>query len=70
MNIFRFDFQQSRTINEEFEFAPISKIRKSLIQNGGPSPHRKCQHSSSIRKCLKTGGTDSTFGGLGPLRKG
>ena len=27
------------------------------MQNGGPSPHRKFQHFSSIRKCLKIGGT-------------
>ena len=37
---------------------PISKNRKSLIQNGGLNPHRKFQHSSSIRKCLKIGRTE------------
>ena len=36
---------------------PISKNRKSLIQNGGPNTHPKFQHSSSIRKCSKIGGT-------------
>ena len=37
---------------------PISKIRKRPIQNGGPIAHRTFQHSSSIRKCLKIGGTE------------
>ena len=37
---------------------PISKIHKSLIHIGGPSLHSKFQHSSSIRKCLKIGGTE------------
>ena len=61
----RYKFQQNRTINEEFDFcvvkgagkgggggvrgAPISKFGKTFIQNGGPNPHRKFQHSSSIR---------------------
>ena len=35
---------------------PISKIRKSPIQNGDPNPHREFQYPSSIRKCLKIGG--------------
>ena len=70
-----FKFHQDRPINEEFDFwggpnyfgGPrggqrylILKIRKSLIQNGGPNSHRKFLHSSSIRKLLKT---DSTFFG-------
>ena len=60
---------QNRPINEEFDFwgAPrrdlISKIRKSLIKNGGPNPHPKFQHSSLIRKYLKIRGKDSIFGG-------
>ena len=37
----------------------ITKIRKSLIQRGGPNRHQKFQHSSSIRKYLKIGGTDA-----------
>jgi len=41
-----------------FRGALISKIRKSLIQIDGPKPHRKFQHSSSIRKCLKIGRTE------------
>ena len=50
---------------------PITKIRKGVIQNGCPNPHRKFQHSSSIRKSLKIGGTDSTFGlVVGPPRGG
>ena len=41
----------------------IEKIRKkNLIKKGGRNPHREFQHSSSIRKCLKIGGTDSTSG--------
>ena len=77
----RFNFQQNRTINEEFDFsgvkvvggvrvAPILKFRKSLIQNDITNPHRKFQHSISIRKCLKIGVTDLTFGGLKVLRGG
>ena len=46
---------------------PISKIRKILIQNGGPNPNWKFQHYSSIIKCLEIGGNYSTFGGLRPL---
>ena len=37
---------------------------KSLTQNGISIPHRKFQHSILIRKCLKIGGTDLTFGGF------
>ena len=56
-----FKFDQTQTINEEFDFqwAPkrqgdlISKIRKSLTQNSGTNPQRKFQQSSSIRKSLK-----------------
>ena len=70
-----FKFHQNRPINEEFDCwgfkgprgfqgAPISKNQKSLIQNGGPNTHPKFQHSSSIRKCLKMGGTDLTFRGV------
>ena len=36
----------------------IKKNRKSLIQKDGLTPHRKFQHSSSIRQCLKNGGTE------------
>ena len=47
-----FKFQQNPTINEEFDFwgvktprrgqgESISKIRKIMIQNGGPNPHQK-----------------------------
>ena len=43
---------------------PISKIPKSLIQNGSPNPHPKFQHSSSIRKCLKIGGKIRLLGGF------
>ena len=32
-------------------------LEKSNIQKGGPNPHRKFQHSSSIRECLKIGET-------------
>ena len=32
--------------------------------------HLKFQHSSSVIKCLKIGGTDSAFGGLKPPLKG
>ena len=47
----------------------IIKIRKSLIRKGGPNTNQKFQHSSSIRKCLKEGETDSAFGVvLGPPR--
>ena len=46
---------------------PLSKIQKSLIQNGGPNPHRKFQHSNLIRRCLKI---RETFGGLKPPRQG
>ena len=37
----------------------ILKIRKSLVQNGGPKPHRKFQYSSSIRKRLKIRKTEN-----------
>ena len=54
-----FRFQQNHTINEEFDFgglgarcAPIAKNRKILLQNGGPNPHRKFYHSSSIIKSV------------------
>ena len=50
--------------------AQFKKKLKSLIQNGGPNPHQKFQHSSSIGKRLKIGGTDSTFEGLKPPRAG
>ena len=74
MKMFRLKFQQNCTINEEFDFwgikrvrgAQISKIPKSLIQNGCTKPHLNFQHFSSIRQCLKFGGTDSNFGGLKP----
>ena len=44
----------------------ISKIRKKpySLCVGGPNPHQTIQHSSSIKKCLKIRGTDSTFGGF------
>ena len=29
----------------------FQKLKKSLIQNGGPNPHRKFQHSSSLFGC-------------------
>ena len=48
----------------------ISKNRKSLIKNGGPNSKKKFQHSSSIRKCSKSGGTNSTFGGVNPPQGG
>ena len=61
-----FKFHQNRTINEEFDIAEVKgtggseecpdfKNSKSLIRNGGLNPHRKFQHSNSIRKCLKIG---------------
>ena len=37
----------------------FQKIEKPRIQNGGPNTHPKFQHSSSIRKCSKIGGTAS-----------
>ena len=37
---------------------PDFKNSRSLIQNGGPNPHRKFQHSSSIRKCSEIGGIE------------
>ena len=40
--------------------------KKAITQNGGSNPHLKFQHSSSIIKCLKIGGTESAFGGLKP----
>ena len=49
---------------------PLSKIQKSLIQNGCLKPHWKFQHSSSIRKCSKIGGTEPTFGGSFRSSKG
>ena len=46
----------------------LKKIeKKNLIQNDDPNPHRKFQHSSSIRKGLKIRGT---FGGLKTPRRG
>ena len=42
---------------------PISKIRKSLIQNGGLNPHWKFQHSSSIGGLWPQGGVG------GPISK-
>ena len=45
MKIFRFKFQQNHTINKEFDF--LRGEGASLIQNGGPNPHRKFQHCSS-----------------------
>ena len=52
-----FRFPRNLTINEEIDFrgvkgqvggkcAQISKIRKSLIQNGCPISHQKCHHPS------------------------
>ena len=45
---------------------PISKFPSQLLLNGGPIAHRKFQHSSAIRKCLKIEGTDLTFGDVEP----
>ena len=39
-----------------------SDFKKSLIQNSGPNPHWKFQHSSSIRKCLQIGGKTEMWG--------
>ena len=33
-----------------------------FVQIGGLKPHRKLQHSNSIRKCSKIGRTEPTFG--------
>ena len=74
-----FKFHQNHTINEEFDFWGVkgagglkgalnSKIERSLIQNGDPNPHRKFQHSSSIKKYVKIRGIESTFRGLKPPR--
>ena len=83
MKMLCFKFHQNRKINEEFNFwgdqffrgalrgaeGPDFKI--SLIQNGGLNPHRKFQHSSSIRKRFKNRGTDSAFGAvIGPPKGG
>ena len=38
-------------------------LKKSLIQNGGLHPYKKFQHSSSISKCSKIGGTELSFEG-------
>ena len=46
------------------EGCPDFKNLKSLIENGGPNTHRKFQYFNSIRKYLKLGGTDWTFGGV------
>ena len=35
----------------------ISLLQKSQIQNSGPNPHRKFQHTTSIEKNLKIRGT-------------
>ena len=85
MKMFCFKFNQNRTINKEFDFwggqilsggpeggrgTRLKKILRSLVQISGPNPHRKFPHSSSIRKCLKIGGTDSTFGRLIPCQGG
>ena len=40
-------------------------FKKSLIQNGGLHPYKKFQHSSSISKCSKIGGTELNFEGGG-----
>ena len=49
--------------------AQFKKIEED-IQNGGTNPQRKFQYSSSIMKCLKIGGTDSTFGGFKAPQEG
>ena len=43
---------------------PISKIQKSLIQNGGLNSHRKFLNSNSIRKCSKIGELNRLLGGF------
>ena len=49
-------------------------LEKNLIQNGGLHPYKKFQHSSSISKCSKIGGTELNFEGGGvsgfPMRGG
>ena len=68
MKMLRFIFHQNQTINDFFFFEGGAERPdfKTLRQKGCPNPHRKFQHSSSIRKCLKNSGNDSTSGGLKP----
>ena len=62
-----FKFHQNRTVNEEFN---LSRGAQGPDFKNSKKPHTerwfyttpKIQHSSSIRKCLKIGGADSTFG--------
>ena len=73
-----FQISSKPAINEEFVFCGgqilsvvpdggrgirFQKLEKILIQNSGLNPHRKFQHSSSVRKCSKIGGNKPTFGG-------
>ena len=50
----------------KFGAATAPKIWINPTQNGGPIQQHKFQHSSSIRKCIKIKGIESTFGGLCP----
>ena len=36
----------------------FKRIWKNPIQYGDPNPHRKFQHSNSIRRCLKIKGNE------------
>ena len=57
------NFEELRVkIRGEGRGTPISKFGKAPIENGGSIAHRKFQHSSSIIKCLKIGGTNLSFG--------
>ena len=73
-----FKFNQNCTINEEFDFWGWVKAllrggtetifqKFDEVQNGSPNPHRKFQYSSSIRKCLKIGGTKNRNVGVTPI---
>ena len=83
MKMFCLNFEQNRIIKEEFDLwgvkvvggvrvvlRVLEKPHTEGFRCGIPNPHRKFHHSISIRKCMKIGGTDLTFGGLKVLQEG